>query len=142
MLTQYVAGIARPPPQHPSKLPQQQCPPMPDSAMTSTSTIPKPEAALVSSTSYVPVTSPLSTPTIYHYQNPRTGETVTSLLPPNHPEMICLQEGRHVRATKYGLLGVLAAIFWFPLGIGLCMLDRRVHCSRCGLHIEEGVFGC
>ncbi|KAF9010718.1 hypothetical protein BDQ17DRAFT_1299286 [Cyathus striatus] len=77
--------------------------------------------------------------TVYHYNNPRTGEHIASLLPPDNPEMICLQAGMHVPQTKYGLLGVLAAIFWFPLGIGLCLLDRRVRCTRCGLVIDEGL---
>ncbi|PPQ80993.1 hypothetical protein CVT26_003613, partial [Gymnopilus dilepis] len=80
-------------------------------------------------------------PTIYNYVNPVTGEQVASLLPPNHPEMICLQEGRHVPHTQYGLLGILAAIFWFPLGIGLCLLDKRTRCSRCGQVIDEGICG-
>lgn len=73
--------------------------------------------------------------------------------------MICLQAGEHVRQTNYSLLGelwptpslflsftflfvgVLVAVFWFPLGVGLCLLDRRVRCTRCGLHIEEGLCG-
>ncbi|KIK00224.1 hypothetical protein K443DRAFT_679314 [Laccaria amethystina LaAM-08-1] len=80
-------------------------------------------------------------PTVYNYTNPRTGERIVSLLPPNHPEMICLQEGMHLPHTKYGLFGILAAVFWFPLGIGLCLLDRRVRCSRCGLHIDNGICG-
>ena len=37
------------------------------------------------------------------------------------------------------ILGVIAAIVWFPLGIGLCLLDRRVQCKRCGESIEEGL---
>jgi Uncharacterized conserved protein (DUF2367) len=37
------------------------------------------------------------------------------------------------------LVGVIAAIMWFPLGIGLCLLDRRVQCKRCGESIEEGI---
>ena len=41
--------------------------------------------------------------------------------------------------TNFSLLGILAAVFWFPLGIGLCLLDRRVRCHRCGLIIEDGV---
>ncbi|KAH9929498.1 uncharacterized protein BXZ73DRAFT_102028 [Epithele typhae] len=76
---------------------------------------------------------------VYNYVNPRTGERVVSLLPPDHPQMVCLQEGGHVPATKYGLLGVLAAVFWFPLGIGLCLLDRKVYCKRCGMSIDEGL---
>ncbi|KIJ18572.1 hypothetical protein PAXINDRAFT_71178 [Paxillus involutus ATCC 200175] len=78
-------------------------------------------------------------PTIYHYQSPVTGEHLASLLPPDHPEMLCLQEGGHVAQTKFGILGVLAAIVWFPLGIGLCLLDRRVKCRRCGVTIDEGM---
>ena len=37
------------------------------------------------------------------------------------------------------LTGVLAAIVWFPLGIGLCLLDRRVRCQRCGESLEDGL---
>ncbi|KAG1752834.1 hypothetical protein EDB19DRAFT_1903221 [Suillus lakei] len=80
-------------------------------------------------------------PTVYHYQNPLTGEHVASLLPPDHPEMICLQQGGHVNETKFGILGILAAIIWFPLGIGLCLLDRRVKCKRCGIIIDDGICG-
>ncbi|KAG1871209.1 hypothetical protein DFJ58DRAFT_762804 [Suillus subalutaceus] len=80
-------------------------------------------------------------PIIHHYQNPLTGEHIASLLPPNHPEMICLQEGQHVNETKFGILGILAAIVWFPLGIGLCLLDRRVKCKRCGVVIDNGICG-
>jgi hypothetical protein len=35
--------------------------------------------------------------------------------------------------------GVLAAIIWFPLGIALCLLDRRVKCERCGETLEDGL---
>ncbi|KAF8070026.1 hypothetical protein FPV67DRAFT_1485882 [Lyophyllum atratum] len=78
-------------------------------------------------------------PMVHHYVNPATGEHVASLLPPNHPEMVCLQAGMHKPQTKYGLLGVLAAVFWFPLGIGLCLLDRRVQCTRCGAMLNDGI---
>jgi hypothetical protein len=99
------------------------------------------------------------TPTVYYYNNPVTGDRITSLLPPSHPEMVCLQAGEHVPHTKYGILGesfrsdiklwksysycagLLAAVLWFPLGIGLCLIDRKVKCSRCGLTIDEGVCG-
>ncbi|KIY69542.1 hypothetical protein CYLTODRAFT_420605 [Cylindrobasidium torrendii FP15055 ss-10] len=77
-------------------------------------------------------------PIVYRYQSSVTGETVMSLLPPDHPEMICLQSG-HLPHTNYGLLGILAAVFWFPLGVGLCLLDRRVKCTRCSQVIEEGM---
>jgi hypothetical protein len=98
--------------------------------------------------------------TVYYYQDPRTGQRVASLLPPDHPQMVCLQAGEHIPETRYGflgalcflfacvwgsrlccfvLLGVIAAIVWFPIGIGLCLLDRRVQCKRCGESIEEGL---
>ncbi|KAF9001553.1 hypothetical protein BDQ17DRAFT_1358409 [Cyathus striatus] len=83
--------------------------------------------------------SRLSNPTVYHYNNPRTGEYIASLLPPDNPTVICLQAGTHVPETKYGVLGILAAICWFPLGIVICLLDRRVKCTRCGLIIDEGL---
>ncbi|ETW80981.1 hypothetical protein HETIRDRAFT_62039 [Heterobasidion irregulare TC 32-1] len=76
---------------------------------------------------------------VYHYIHPITGDRVISLLPPNDPKMVCLQEGVHVRETRYGILGVLAAVFWFPLGIGLCLLDRKITCKRCGAVIEDGL---
>jgi len=50
------------------------------------------------------------TPTVYNYVNPLTNERIVSLLPPNHPEMICLQAGEHVTETSYGLLGM--ALFY------------------------------
>lgn len=108
-------------------------------------------------------TAPGPETTVYYYQDPRTGQRVASLLPPDHPQMVCLQAGEHVPETRYGflgtlcfhvllslvmcgltsmcfvLLGVIAAIVWFPLGIGLCLLDRRVQCKRCGESIEEGI---
>ena len=42
---------------------------------------------------------------VYNYVNPVSGERVVSLLPPDHPQMICLQQGGHVTASKFGLLG-------------------------------------
>lgn len=42
---------------------------------------------------------------VYHYVNPNNGNHVTSLLPPDHPEMVCLQQGSHVEETKFGFLG-------------------------------------
>ncbi|KAI0630288.1 hypothetical protein C8Q77DRAFT_1063664 [Trametes polyzona] len=77
--------------------------------------------------------------TVYNYIDPHTGERVVSLLPPDHPQMVCLQEGGHVARSKFGILGILAAVFWFPLGVGLCLLDRKVYCERCGVTIDEGV---
>lgn len=42
---------------------------------------------------------------VYHYVNPTDGNHITSLLPPDHPEMVCLQQGSHLETTKFGLLG-------------------------------------
>ena len=54
--------------------------------------------------SYTP--HPLTgSPTLYNYVNPRTGERVVSLLPPDHPEMVCLQGGEHIPHTDFGILG-------------------------------------
>ncbi|EJD02661.1 uncharacterized protein FOMMEDRAFT_85845 [Fomitiporia mediterranea MF3/22] len=75
---------------------------------------------------------------LHHYQH-ATGHVISTPLPPDHPEMICLQEGRHISASRFGILGILAAVFWFPLGIGLCLLDRRVVCRRCGRIIDDGI---
>ncbi|KAI0704985.1 hypothetical protein C8T65DRAFT_577959, partial [Cerioporus squamosus] len=76
---------------------------------------------------------------VYNYVNPVTGERIVSLLPPDHPQMLCLQQGGHVTETKFGILGILAAIIWFPLGVGLCLLDRKVYCKRCGAILDEGM---
>ncbi|KAI0058699.1 hypothetical protein BV25DRAFT_1189726 [Artomyces pyxidatus] len=104
--------------------------------------LPTPPTLGAVSTYYPVLTPALGPPTqVYHYQHPVTGERVTSLLPPDHPQMICLQEGRHIHESRFGLLGILAAIVWFPLGIGLCLLDRKVRCRRCGEHIDDGICG-
>ena len=50
-------------------------------------------------------------PVVYHYMNPMTHENVASLLPPNHPEMVCLQAGQHVPKTRYGILGAFLLCF-------------------------------
>ncbi|KAF9820291.1 hypothetical protein IEO21_01505 [Rhodonia placenta] len=79
--------------------------------------------------------------TVYNYVNPITQEQIVSLLPPDHPQMICLQQGGHVPRTHYGVLGILAAVFWFPWGIGCCLLDRRTTCERCGAVMDDGFCG-
>ena len=75
----------------------------------------------------------------YQYQHPVTGHIITTPFPPDHPKMICLQQGGHVSSTRFGILGILAGIFWFPLGIGLCLLDRRIVCKRCGTVVDGGI---
>jgi len=77
-------------------------------------------------------------PTVYHYRGTLTGDVVNSPLPPDHPQMVCLQQG-HITSTKFGLLGILAAVFWFPLGVACCFLDRRVVCRRCRLVLDDGI---
>ena len=64
-----------------------------------------PELAGPSYTAYnvQPLMTP--SPTVYNYVNPQTGEQVVSLLPPDHPEMVCLQAGEHIPHTHYGILG-------------------------------------
>ena len=56
--------------------------------------------------------------TVFYYQDPRTGQRIASLLPPDHPQMVCLQAGEHVRETRYGFLGALC--FYGLLSLGLC----------------------
>lgn len=50
-------------------------------------------------------TAPEPPAMVYYYQDPRTGQRVASLLPPDHPQMVCLQSGEHVPETRYGFLG-------------------------------------
>jgi hypothetical protein len=68
----------------------------------------RPLPVLATGPSYVP--SPSTSATVYNYVNPRTGEHVVSLLPPDHPEMICLQAGEHIRETQFGLFGEIGLI--------------------------------
>ncbi|KAF8718591.1 hypothetical protein AX14_011743 [Amanita brunnescens Koide BX004] len=76
-------------------------------------------------------------PRIYQYSNLLSDEQVASL-PPGHPQMACVQAGMHDLHTTFGLLGILAAVFWFPIGIGCCLLDRRSTCRRCGAVLSTG----
>lgn len=46
--------------------------------------------------------------TVYNYVNPQTGEHIVSLLPPDHPQMECLQRGGHSPSTRFGILGMFA----------------------------------
>jgi len=43
---------------------------------------------------------------------------------------------RRTSADASFRLGLIAAVVWFPLGIGLCLLDRTVTCKRCGAVIK------
>jgi len=61
---------------------------------------------MIAGSPYTTQQSMFNSPNVYRYVNPRTSENITSLLPPDHPEMICLQNG-HLTETKFGLLGML-----------------------------------
>lgn len=65
-------------------------------------------------------------PTVYNYTNPATGERIVSLLPPDHPEMVCLQSGSHVPETHFGLLGKCLSIL-LPL---TTLIVRNRHSRR------------
>jgi len=75
---------------------------------------------------------------IYHYTDPTTGNVVSSLLPPDHPEIECLQSGGHIKRTRFGPVGIAAAILWFPFGLGAMWKDRTVSCSRCHRVLKQG----
>ncbi|EMD37349.1 hypothetical protein CERSUDRAFT_83127 [Gelatoporia subvermispora B] len=86
----------------------------------------------------VPLPPPTPPRKVYSYMNPKTGEQIVSYLPPYHPEMVCVQKGEHVEQTKYGCAGLTLAFLFFPLGIGFCMLDRKIKCKRCGRLLDAG----
>ncbi|KAI0045963.1 hypothetical protein FA95DRAFT_1494719 [Auriscalpium vulgare] len=71
-------------------------------------------------------------PQVYYYRDPVTGVPYASLLPPDHPHSICLQQGRHVEQSRYGIAGIAMAVLLFPVGIFLCIHDKKVRCMRCG----------
>ncbi|KAK1230484.1 hypothetical protein PQX77_006412 [Marasmius sp. AFHP31] len=60
----------------------------------------------VAGPSYTPHPTDAPPTTVYHYTNPLTGDRVASLLPPDHPEMVCLQSGKHVHESSFGILGM------------------------------------
>ncbi len=71
------------------------------------------------------------TPIVYRYVHPETGEQIASLLPPNHPEMMCLQSG-HVPHTSYGILGM-----WL-LGILNSFIDKLcIRYTCCGILVPS-----
>jgi hypothetical protein len=66
-----------------------------------------PELMLANSPQTMYGATDASQATVFYYQDPRTGQRVASLLPPDHPQMVCLQSGEHVAETRYGFLGAL-----------------------------------
>lgn len=80
-------------------------------------------------------TAPGPAATVYYYQDPRTGQRVASLLPPDHPQMVCLQAGEHVPETRYGFLGalcfhVLLSFDCVWAHVSVFCIDRR-YCGDC-----------
>jgi hypothetical protein len=75
---------------------------------------------------------------IYHYTDPTTGDVIPSLLPQDHPEVQCLQSGGHIKRTRFGPLGIAAAILWFPFGVVAMWKDRTVSCSSCHTILKGG----
>ncbi|KAG8830319.1 hypothetical protein FRC17_005076 [Serendipita sp. 399] len=66
----------------------------------------------------------------YIWTHPITHETYDTGLPFDHPDVQCLQSG-HLPRTRYGLVGILSTIFWFPFGLLVMMHDKSVECKRC-----------
>ncbi|KAJ7072077.1 hypothetical protein C8F01DRAFT_1076263 [Mycena amicta] len=91
---------------------------------------------------YAPLAGPSyspANPVVFHYHNPRTGEHVASLLPPDHPEMVCLQRGEHEPQTSFSLLGYIMALLGSPLGSASACSIARVKCGRCGQVLQDGL---
>ena len=84
--------------------------------------------------SHIPHAGP-SQPTVYYYMDPQTGNQIASLLPPDHPEMVCLREGQHVTKTSFGLLGASPSCTLASPSDILCRHHRRrpLVPSWCGL---------
>ena len=74
---------------------------------------------------------------VHHYINPENGHIISSLLPPDHPAMVCLQQGSHLEMTRFGFLGELLLFF-----LALCFFLRG-RCSRefvCWVGILVAIF--
>ena len=82
----------------PQSQPQPQLQPQPSQPMLADLSIPA---------SYGAVMLP-GPPPVHQYRGPN-GEILYGLLPPNHPEMICLQQG-HDEKTHYGVLGAFISL--------------------------------
>jgi hypothetical protein len=65
---------------------------------------------------------------VYHYVHPVTGDQLASLLPPNHPAMICVQEGRHINQSSYGILGKFILFRPRDIKANECFLPRHHGC--------------
>ncbi|EJF63337.1 hypothetical protein BD309DRAFT_853676 [Dichomitus squalens] len=47
---------------------------------------------------------------------------------------LCAQ-GNHDVTTRYGMVGILTAIFCFPIGLLALLVDKERRCVRCGAHV-------
>jgi len=100
LISPFLKGIVRVPPL------DQKIPPQDALLVYQSQQSPTPNASIVAGPSLPSHGIPAMPQTrVYHYVNPANGNHITSLLPPEHPEMVCLQQGSHVEETKYGFLG-------------------------------------
>ncbi|KIK01059.1 hypothetical protein K443DRAFT_132467 [Laccaria amethystina LaAM-08-1] len=45
-------------------------------------------------------------------------------------------DGKHDPTRKYGLCGIITAIFCFPFGLICLCIDSERRCSRCGVVVQ------
>ncbi|KIL66356.1 hypothetical protein M378DRAFT_160771 [Amanita muscaria Koide BX008] len=53
------------------------------------------------------------------------------------PYAVCREKG-HEPKKSFGILGIIAAIVFFPIGLLCCFLDRWTVCRRCGATLAKG----
>ncbi|ORY22685.1 hypothetical protein BCR39DRAFT_550987 [Naematelia encephala] len=61
---------------------------------------------------------------------------VQTPLSPVSAEIQCLQLG-HRKKTRYGPIGIIAGIVFFPWGLFWTACDRKVTCKRCQVVLSE-----
>ncbi|KAL7415780.1 hypothetical protein BDY24DRAFT_382208 [Mrakia frigida] len=77
-------------------------------------------------------------PLVHYFVQPGpNGRMISTNLGPETEEMRCLMEG-HLAQSKFGIIGILSTIFFFPWGLAVCALDRKVVCKRCKQVIDPG----
>jgi len=54
------------------------------------------------------------------------------------PEVQCQQQG-HIITSRYGVVGILSAILFFPCGVLVCLMDRTEKCERCHQIFKRGL---
>ncbi|KAG8863558.1 hypothetical protein FRB96_008298 [Tulasnella sp. 330] len=50
----------------------------------------------------------------------------------------CAQQG-HIITSRFGIVGILSAIFLFPCGIIVCFMDQTEKCERCHQVFKHGI---